>query len=379
MNKNISIFNSCYGCGVCVNVCPMSIIQLILNEGGFYKPVIIDEKSCINCNKCVKVCAFNDDEVNSHVLSSYSGWSISEESRIASSSGGIAYEIASLLISKGYHILAVRYDSNNKRVEHYIATSINDLLASRGSKYLQSYLPDALSKLNKDQKYAVFGTPCQIHSLRKMFNLLHYNRDSVFIDFFCHGTPSYLMFEKYLKMHESIGNITNVSWRNKSNGGWHNSWNMIIEGEKGISCCSLKEHDLFYKFFLKNRCLNSACYDSCKYKMTSSAADIRIGDLWGTKYEDDELGVNGILVMNECGDIILKQLKSCNIFSESIEVVTESQMKNCATRVSSNKLVTYLLKTNISLRNLDRIASLLELIVDYIPSLIRRALNKLTR
>ena len=66
---------------------------------------------------------------------------------------------------------------------------------------------------------------------------------------------------------------------NSRDGMTHGGW--FIKGEKSYYNKKRSEGDLFYKFFLGNMCLGRACYKDCKFKYLNSAADIRIGDLWG--------------------------------------------------------------------------------------------------
>ena len=71
-------------------------------------------------------------------------------------------------------------------------------------------------------------------------------------------------------------------------------------------------------------CFNKSCYKNCQFKSNSCAADIRIGDLWGTAYEDNDEGVTGILSFTDKGDEILHK---SNIYlkEEPINVVIEGQ------------------------------------------------------
>ena len=62
---------------------------------------------------------------------------------------------------------------------------------------------------------------------------------------------------------------------------WHDSYDLLIRGEKSFYNSRLSQGDRFYRFFLSDACLGKACYERCKYKYDRSAADIRIGDLWG--------------------------------------------------------------------------------------------------
>ena len=45
----------CCGCGLCAALCSRQAIKMILDEEGFYYPVIDSEK-CIACKQCLHVC-----------------------------------------------------------------------------------------------------------------------------------------------------------------------------------------------------------------------------------------------------------------------------------------------------------------------------------
>ena len=377
--KNISVFNACYGCGVCSAVCSVKAISISLNQDGFLHP-IVDDTKCTGCKMCLKVCAFNDKSLLDvpSMTHAYAAYSNDEETRNSCSSGGGGYELAQYAIKEGYKICVVRYNTERHRAEHYIASSIDELRQSRGSKYIQSHTIDAFSSFKRGEKYMVVGTPCQIDSLRRYVRMKKMEQDFILIDFFCHGVPSDLMWKKYIKEY-GLADPLEVKWRDKRTG-WHDSWNMIFRNSKNESSSLMSQGDLFYKFFLKNRCLGKACYDDCKYKMTSSAADIRIGDLWGSKYQKDEKGVSGIVVLTSKGDDLLRQLKTCTIIPENLDVVTESQMKRCPQRPSSYNYVKNALKTDTTLYEIDKKAGRIDLFRDVIPHKVvyysRRILEK---
>lgn len=361
MNKknNISKMNSCYGCGVCSKACVQGIIDIRLNKNGFYVPHIIDIDKCTSCGLCLDVCAYNNDffmKSDDFKVVSYAAWSNDSNIRNTCSSGGIGYEIAKYMLEDGYKVCCARYNIERNRVEHYIANSEEELKASKGSKYIQSFAIEGLRNLNRKTKYLVTGTPCQIDSVRRYIQRFKIEDNFILMDFFCHGVPSYLMWNKYFRMiQRKMGYPDKISWRNKKYG-WHDSWIMMAEKEENVKYESkLSEGDLFYQMFLLNHCLGKACYDKCKYKMKSSAADIRIGDLWGSKYENNEEGVSGVLTLTSKGDDLLNKITSIHLVKEPYEVITEGQMKNTPKKTYLYYMDLFLLRSPLSLKSIDRI------------------------
>lgn len=384
--NNISTVKDCYGCGVCAITCPKKIISIRLNENGFYVPYLIDKRKCIDCGLCLNVCAYVKDEIAplpSFDIKSYAAWSKDKQIRYDSSSGGISFELGKYLIKQGYKACGVKYDISNRRAEHFIATTVEGFLPSIGSKYIPSYTFDGFSQFTRKDKFFVVGTPCQIDSLRHYVRLMKIEDNFVLMDFFCHGVPSMLMWNKYLSSVErKLGiNIDNICWRNKKTG-WHDSYVIGVlnksKSKTDFDYYSLmSKGDLFYKFFLGNKCLGKACYDKCKYKMLSSAADIRIGDLWGTVYQEDEDGVSGVVVFTDRGLTILNGLvETVYLRKEQHSIVLEGQMKQAAKRPADYDWVSEQLKKGSSLEWIDLLI-LVRYVLTNFPRIMRNRINRI--
>ena len=352
---NIMKNKYCYGCGVCAIVCPKQIINLELNENGFYKPVVKNTSRCIDCGLCTKVCSFDNRELASKPseFQTYAAWTNDDDTRLKSSSGGVAFEIAKYFMSKGYKFCGVRYNAKKKIAEHYIADCVELCTASFGSKYIQSFTLDAFLQIDVKQKYVVVGTPCQMDSLRKYLQLKNAENNFILVDFFCHGVPSIRMFHNYLRNKERcLGTIGDVRWRDKETG-WHDSWVMCFETpQKRIVKSRRSQRDIFYEMFLGNYCLGPQCYDDCKYKLKKSSADIRLGDLWGNEYEGFEKGVSAVVAMTKKGENVISELKNCSIYKVDGSVILNSQMKETPRKPFGYGLIRFLLNRNINVRYL---------------------------
>ncbi len=353
---NISTVKNCYGCGVCVIACSKKIIKLVMGKQGFYEPVIKDEAKCTNCGLCMDVCSYYHPDLvlNLQPLKSFGAWSKEESIRRICSSGGVGFEIGRSLLNKGYKVIGVRYNIEKERAEHYIATTAQELLASCGSKYIQSYTSKAFSNINRKEKYLITGTPCQIDSFRRYIKKFRCENNFILMDFFCHGVPSMLIWHKYLGYIKSkIGTPSFVAWRSKQNGwhdswtmsfdsenlkgdtiDWHDSYNLLIRGKKGYISSRWTQGDFFYNMFLGNNCLGKACYNKCKFKYNHSSADIRIGDMWGNTYKNESKGVTACVAFTDKGLEILHSIK-CELREFPFNIVAEGQMQ---TSVKSRKV-----------------------------------------
>jgi len=339
--NNISDIHNCYGCGVCSKACPQKIIDLRLNEDGFYEPYITDVSKCTECRLCRSVCSFLTDDLAlaEQPKACFAAWSKDNDVRLRCSSGGVGFEIGRTLLGQGFKVCGVRYDAEAGRAEHYVATTAEELMPSMGSKYIQSYTVNGFSEIDRKQKYLVAGTPCQIDSFRRYIRKFHVEDNFVLMDFFCHGVPSMWMWQKYIcHAAEKAGKVTYVSWRNKQFG-WHDSWAM---GINGLPLSRWTQGDAFYKLFLGNYCLNKPCYFKCKFKYDHSSADIRIGDFWGKTYKDDERGVSGAIAFTQRGTEILEST-NCHFVEHPFEVVGEGQIKSAVAYKPLNRVIQWLL------------------------------------
>ncbi len=344
--NNISYIQNCYGCGVCVIACVKKIIDLRLNNDGFYEPYIQEIDKCTNCGQCVAVCSYIDDEpaIEPQKVISYATWSENQSVRKESSSGGLGYEIGRFLLSKGYQVCGVKYNTKLNRAEHFMTTELEDWKWSQGSKYIKSYTLEGFKYITRKGKFFVTGTPCQIDSLRRYIKKNKIEDNFILLDFFCHGVPSFLLWDKYVQDNrEKVGAISHAGWRNKKIG-WHNSYMISLIGDKSTHESLFTNGDIFYRFFLGNYCLNKPCYQKCKFKYLSSSADLRIGDMWGKKYANNDDGVTSLIAFTNKGCSILEEIDGCHLQKESVKDSTEGQYKKPLKEPFIRKMVINALK-----------------------------------
>ena len=349
MAKNVKSPTSthCSGCGACSVVCPVQAIKIVENSEGFLEPVINDK--CVDCGICQTVCCKYQSVNNLPTLNDtpcYAAYSADYSIHQSTTSGGFAYELSKWGIENGFKIVGVVYDYESDRARTVIVDSIQNLHALKGSKYIQSYTEEAfralceLAQNNKEERFICFGTPCQIYGLRRLVDKKRLCNNFIYVDLYCHGVPSYLVWEPYIKKHRAkLGSISKLNFRYKGNG-WH-QYSIKIQGDRG-EYCNFAYNDIFYRYFFDNVVLNKSCF-SCQVRKQYSAADIRIGDFLGPLYEHREDGISAVTVISQKGADIVKLLKE----DKRLVVVGEHRTEECLRSQSTEDYTSMLLRNNV--------------------------------
>lgn len=311
--------HNCSGCGACASICPKHCITVLSDNEGFLYPTV-EESDCIDCGLCEKVCHELHPFVERQPQKFYAAINKDEGIRLKSSSGGIFYLLAEIIISEGGVVFGARFDEQWQVVIDY-AETMEDVKAFMGSKYVQARMDtaytDAKRFLTEGRKVLFSGTPCQIaglyHFLRKTYDNL------LTVDIICHGTPSPKVWDRYLDEVVTAGRktIKDVQFRNKRNG-WK-SFNFTMEynkDEQTVSLCSHHQQNHFMRAFLRDMILRPSCYN-CQAKSGRSHSDITIADFWGINTEmpemDDDKGTGLVLVNTDKGQASLDWSKTNHI------------------------------------------------------------------
>ena len=173
-----------------------------------------------------------------------------------------------------------------------------------------------LIEISKVRKVAFFGTPCQVAAVDKVLSKMNLRDNAVLVDLICHGVPSYLLWDKYLKdidKKHRTGAHPIVLFRSKESG-WRRLM-LKVYSEKRVY--KKEEHtDDFYAFFRRGLCYMESCSD-CPYR-ERSAADLRIGDFWGDRFAHDKQGVSMVIANTLCGDGFIKTLNTCETTRQNL-------------------------------------------------------------
>lgn len=315
--------NTCTACGACNNICPNNSISMKEDEEGFLYP-LVDKEKCIHCSLCEKVCPIlnKPEEKNNLHPKVYAAWSLDDEVRINSTSGGMFTEFASTIVSNGGFVAGVKYNESHM-VEHYIIHDETELPILRQSKYVQSkigFVFRDIKELLDEDKFVMFvGAPCQVGGLLKF---LGKNYDNLLLlDFICRGVNSPKAYSKYLESlkRQYHSEIKRVWFKNKMNG-W-NKFGTKIEFVNGKEYYGDRYTDLFMKGYLHYNLYIRPCCSQCQFKGFPRYSDITLGDFWGVKLENKSLdidkGTSVVIINSQKGEAYFDALKSIIFYEGS--------------------------------------------------------------
>ena len=315
---------ACCGCGGCGSVCPKNAISMKKNKDGFLFPVINQEK-CIECGLCRKSCAYQSEKELRMPIESYAATNKDRRLLERSTSGGIFSAIADAFLSNGGYVCGaiVDFEKSIATVKHAVICSKEDLYRLQKSKYVQSNTSEVyrdVKKLLKSGKTVLFsGTPCQVAEMKKVAGKAAENLYT--IDIICHGVPSEVFFNEYLKREAEKKKIeiTSFDFRNKKYG-WGLDGNIsgITEQGKKTEMVINPENSSYYHYFLSGEIYRESCY-ACPYANKQRVGDLTIGDYWGIEKNnpellkensgplDDKKGISCLMINTEHGKNLMEE------------------------------------------------------------------------
>ena len=300
-------YDSCVGCKVCETICPVQAIVMKRNQEGFEMPEIIQE-SCIDCKKCEKVCpALNKKEIESKELI-YAARCKDKEILLNSSSGGAFSVLAQKALEVGGVVYGVVFSSDYRTAVYARATTLREIEAMRGSKYVeasitQNLIMQFLEDVTSGKTILFTGTGCQINGLQNLCKIKkHDTKNVIWVDFYvCSGKVSSLLWQSECDRTSEKGKLEQVSFRSKKRG-WQNFGILMKINSKICYKDFLLHH--WNKFLGSSNAKRKSCL-KCKYSQKESNADISIGDFWESavlpKEWNDNLGVSVVSVNTDKG------------------------------------------------------------------------------
>lgn len=341
----------CLGCGICVDACPTNSIK-IRTINGEYRPVV-NNNTCINnkgCHKCSSVCPGlgvnlkkigqerfgSQTNIRYHYLigwymAAYSGFALSEETRLHGASGGVLTAILSYMLDQGrISAAAVAYNDlsqpflNQVRLVH----KSDDLYKARSSKYCPVKFDGIINKIKQEPgKVVIVGLPCVIHAFRKAEEKDKKLKESVlgYFGLYCSCNRTFNLTEYVLKKY-GVNKDELQYFQYRDNGCLGN---MVARDNKKqiVIPFQLYYHPL-RSFFIPNRC--QLCIDHY-----SELADVSFGDIHFGKYKEDKIGVNSIVIRNSQFCNIIRE--ACKTGYISLKELSETELIACQASAPKKK------------------------------------------
>ena len=302
----------CTGCTACASVCPKGCIAMTADENGFLCPVI-DAQMCVRCGLCESVCPVLNPVVLNHTPTACAAKSLDDNSRMASTSGGVFPELARDILARGGAVYGAAYDENFK-VCHICAENEASLDRLQGAKYAQSDLGDSFRevkrRLENGQQVLFSGTPCQVLGLKSFLKQDYENL--LLVDLVCHSVPSPLAWEKYLEYISGGKQLIAVNLRCKDSGWSRYGYSNRFAFSDGTSRMDPSGESLYMKLFGGGYITRPAC-GYCPAKGYGRVSDLTLGDFWGiwdiAPEMDDDRGTSVVLVQTEKGRSAITRLE----------------------------------------------------------------------
>lgn len=307
--------------------------------GGFLYPVI-DDTSCSGCQKCVNICPVINPPVLQKIQGepqAYAAWSLDEETRYNSTSGGIFTELAKSVLRQGGYVAGARYNDSHL-VEHAMIDRMEDIPLLRQSKYVQSETKDIFIRVKttlQTEKTVLFvGTPCQCAGLSEFLGKGHDNL--ILCDFICRGVNSPIVYIKYLEdLEAQFGAQVKQVWFKNKTFGWNKFCTKVVFKD-GQEYLGDRDSDPFMYGYIKkglNLYMRPSC-GQCAFKGTARPVDITLADFWGIKLRDstDNMrnGVSAVMLYTETGRQLWNSIR-CNIYTEEHTIGEISPGNACLT------------------------------------------------
>lgn len=328
----LAINDLCTGCSSCVAVCPYQCLSMEPNENGFLHPVFLEREKCLECGLCEKTCpVLKHKKTKQQNTKAYAMYSLNEDIREKSSSGGIFTEIARSVLAQGGKVYGAAY-AKDFSVYHTCATTEDELAQLRGAKYAQSDLQDCFVKIRehiKEETLVMFvGTPCQVAGLKAFLKKDYDNL--LCVDFVCHGVPSPVAWKKYVQYRaeqDNKGEIpVRINLRSKHTGWSRYQYSNLYEYiDKKYSAKS--GEDLFMRLFVGDFINRESC-TNCSFKGYHRVSDLTLADFWGIwdiiPDMDDNKGISLVLVHSDKGEKLISDISDC-VVKQSVTLQQASQ------------------------------------------------------
>lgn len=296
--KTVCQIDACTGCMACLELCPTKAIHIEDSLASYN--AVIDETLCIHCDACHKGCQNNNEITYQKPYLWKQGWAADNDIRKASSSGGVATEIARSFVREGGVVCSCVFSAGE--FGFAFAVTEDDVRKFTGSKYVKSAPVGIYRKLKElltsQTKVLFIGLPCQVSAV-KLFVGERLWQNLYTIDLICHGTPSPKVLYRFLGQYKmDLQTLKDLHFREKHHYALSDPVRNIAE--KNAS-------DRYTIAFLNGLSFTENCYQ-CRYAREERVSDLTLGDSWGSELPtlEKQKGISLVLCQSKKGEEMLR-------------------------------------------------------------------------
>ena len=308
----------CTACSACYNVCPKHAITMAeVGATGYVYPQI-DASKCIDCKFCQKVCPVVNPVAKHKPLQAFAAISKDKEMLDKSASGGAAASIGRAIIERGGIVYGCRMKSYTD-IAHRRFSTLKEMYAMRGSKYVQSSIGTVYQQVKKDLEGGLSvlftGTACQVGGLR---NYLRKEYGNLYcLDLVCHGVPSQKLLRNNVEMMFRKKGLRpkgteRVEFRRIFSSQTSNldlRYGTFVESAIP-STWQQFGHNSYITAFMYGLIFRENCYQ-CPYACAERTADVTVADFWGYKGKliPRGKGISLIMPSTEKGSHLIEMIR----------------------------------------------------------------------
>ena len=258
-----------------------------------------------------------------------------------SSSGGAFTALTDRILEQGGAVACAVYNYGNHQMEYELITDRKSRDRARGSKYVQS-VPGTIFvrclnwlKENPERQLLFVGMGCQTAGFGSFAAMHGLSSRVLLVDIICHGSPSPLIWNEYVRLAERQcgGQAEDIRFKDKRKGWLNPTAVMSIWGQE-------KRMDDYVRIFYNRSALRPACH-RCPYAAVERNTDLTIGDFWGIDKAlpefYDPLGTSLVLVHSRKGEELFGEIREHVFWRESsIEDCLQPNLQ-CPTPVSPER------------------------------------------